>query len=190
MLDPVVEVRMHDRKGHKFRLIGDPQILEQNLTGVLCSQSCPGELILKAFDTAKKLREEKQTVISGFHSPMELEIFSILLRGKQPIVLCLARNIAGFQISKESKTLLGKGQLAIVAPNFSAYENRITQETADLRNSLIFEISDQVLLIYAKPGGNLERISTKFLPDYKNMYAISSEKNQHLFDQGAQEWGS
>ena len=189
MIDLLEKSQLYELKGHPFRLIGDPDILGQKLTGILCSQNCPGELILKAFDTAKQLREDKQTVISGFHSPIELETFSILLRGKQPIVLCLARNIAGFQISKAFKTLIGMGQLAIIAPNYSAYENRITQETADLRNSLIFQICDQVLLIHAKPGGNVERICTHYLSDHKNIYALPSERNSHLFEQGVLEWG-
>lgn len=188
MLDPIIEVQLHERKGQKFRLIGDPRILEQNIIGVLCSQNCPGELILKAFDTAKQLREDGQTVLSGFHSPIELEIFSIVLRGKQPVVLCLARNIAGFQISKALKTLIGTGQLAIIAPHYSAFENRITQETADLRNSLIFQISDQVLLIHAKPGGNLERTCSQYLPIQDNVYALPSERNSHLFEIGVKQW--
>ena len=188
MIDVPTEVQLHEHKGHKFRLIGDLQILEQNLCGVLCSQSCPGELILQAFDTARQLREDKQTVISGFHSPIELEMFSILLRGKQPIVLCLARNIASYQISKAFKILIGMGQLALIAPNYSAYENRITQETANLRNSLIFQISDQVLLIHAKPGGDLERICLQYLPDNENIYALPSERNSHLFEKGVLQW--
>ncbi len=190
MFDPLEKGQLYELKGHQFRLIGEPDILGNKLTGILCSQNCPGELILKALDTAKQLREDKQTVLSGFHSPIELETFRILLRGKQPIVLCLARNIASFQISKEFKTLIGMGQLAIISPDYSVYENRITQETADLRNSLIFQISDQILIIYAKPGGNLERICAQFLPDHKNIYAIPSEKNRHLFEQGVLVWRS
>jgi len=177
-----------DIKGQNIKLIGDPNVLERQLTGILCSQKCPGELILKAFDTVKQIREDKMTVISGFHSPIEKEAFRILLRGKQPTVLCLARNLESYHIPSPFKTSISNGKLVIISPLFSENENRITKETAEIRNRLIFQICDQVLLIHAQPGGNIERICAQYLSENHTIFAIPSEKNSHLFEKGVNEW--
>mgnify|MGYP000871804989 CR=1 FL=1 len=188
MPDAFAVIQSMEIKGQKIKLIGDPNVFEQKLTGILCSQKCPGELILKGFDAVKQMREDQFTVISGFHSPIEKEAFRILLRGSQPIVFCLARNIDSYQIPKSFKPFIANGRLVIIAPDFSESENRITKETAEQRNAVIFKLSDQVLLIHAQPGGNLERICAHYLPKHNGIYAISSEKNSHLFDQGILEW--
>ncbi len=177
-------------KGHQLKVIGELNNLRQDLTAVLCSQKCPGELILKAFDLAKQLRDDNHVVISGFHSPIEKAFFDILARGTQPIVMCLARNIDHYRIPVNLQPLLESRRLTIIAPDFPATEHRITQGTAERRNSLIFQISDQVLVVYAQPGGRLEKICTQNLPDKKNVYAIPSERNTHLFEQCVLKWRS
>lgn len=51
---------------------------------LVCSVKCPGDLILKTYDLAQQLREAEVTIIGGFHSLMERECLTILLRGNQP----------------------------------------------------------------------------------------------------------
>jgi predicted Rossmann fold nucleotide-binding protein DprA/Smf involved in DNA uptake len=186
--DALTTIQSIEVKGQVLKVIGHASILGKKMTGLLCSQNCPGELILKGFDAVKEIRENQLTVISGFHSPIEKEAFRILQRGTQPIVLCLARNIDTYQIPKPFKPIIADGRMIIIAPIFSKSENRITKETAEIRNRLIFQLSDQVLLIHARPGGNLERTCVKYLPEHNGIYAIPSEKNSHLFDQGVLEW--
>lgn len=188
MPDASTAIQSIEVKGQLLKVIGHASILGKKMTGLLCSQNCPGELILKGFDTVKDIREKQITVISGFHSPIEKEAFRILQRGTQPIVLCLARNIETYQIPRALKPLITNGSLLIIAPVFSKTENRITKETAGIRNEVIFQISDQVLLIHAQSGGDLERTCVKYLRGHKGIYAIPSVKNSHLFDQGVLEW--
>jgi hypothetical protein len=38
-------------------VLSNPDLLQERLVGIFCSQKCPGELILKAFDLAKDHRE-------------------------------------------------------------------------------------------------------------------------------------
>ena len=66
--------------------LGNFDILQQKPLGLFCSVKCPGNLILKTYDLARELRDKGVPVISGFHSPMEKECLSLLLRGKQPII--------------------------------------------------------------------------------------------------------
>ena len=83
--------------------IGNLDILHKKPTSIFCSKKCPGDLIVKAYDLAQILRDVGMTVISGFHSPMERECLTILLRGTQPVIICPARSInkhaAAFSLS-------------------------------------------------------------------------------------------
>lgn len=71
--------------------VGRPNIIGNHKVGLFCSVRCPGKAILGAYDAAQKLRDAGVTVISGFHSPVDKECLRILLRGNQPVILCLAR---------------------------------------------------------------------------------------------------
>jgi predicted Rossmann fold nucleotide-binding protein DprA/Smf involved in DNA uptake len=68
--------------------LGNIEILKARTVAIFCSIKCPGDLILKTYDLARIFRDHEITVIGGFHSPMEKECLSLLLRGKQPIILC------------------------------------------------------------------------------------------------------
>jgi gas vesicle protein len=89
---------------------------KKSMIGLLCSVRCPGMPILKAFDWMRQIRDSGITVISGFHSPLEKECLSILLRGKQPIVICPARRIETMRIPKAWRDALESGRLMICSP--------------------------------------------------------------------------
>jgi predicted Rossmann fold nucleotide-binding protein DprA/Smf involved in DNA uptake len=48
--------------------LGNLDILRNKPLAVLCSNKCPGSLILKTYDFMRQMRDEGVTVISGFHS--------------------------------------------------------------------------------------------------------------------------
>jgi len=73
-------------------------LLKKTKLALFCSKKCPGQKILKAFDFARNLRDGQKTVISGFHSPIEKECLRILLRGKQPIIICPARSLEKMRV--------------------------------------------------------------------------------------------
>ena len=97
--------RLGAQRPRALTVLGNLALLSQPKTGLFCSLRCPGNAILGAYDTARKLRDEGVTVISGFHSPVEKECLRILLRGKQPIIICLARSLE--KIGRDG-LLLGK----------------------------------------------------------------------------------
>src|SRR5919107_3381892 len=61
-------------------VLGNLDILQQKTLALFCSIKCPGNLILKTYDLAQQLREAEVPIIGGFHSPMERECLTILLR--------------------------------------------------------------------------------------------------------------
>jgi len=176
--------------GVEVKLIGDPTCLQRPLLGLFCSQKCPGELILKAYDVAKLLREQGRVVVSGFHSPVEKDLLSILLRGDQPVVICLARNLEGYRISKNQKALIDKGHLLLVSPVFKQCQPRITLQTAKIRNALIVQICSQVLIIHAESGGSVDQLCHEWIADQREVFALRGKPNQHLFEGGVKDWES
>jgi len=89
--------------------LGNLDILRRKTLALFCSVKCPGNLILQTYDLAQNLRQAGVTVIGGFHSPMERECLTILLRGTQPIIFCPARSIGRMRIRTEYKKPLEEG---------------------------------------------------------------------------------
>src|SRR3970282_105870 len=138
--------------------IGSPEILGEKKIGLFCSGRCPGDAILGAYDTARKFRDEGVTVVSGFHSPVEKECLRILLRGKQPIIVCLARALEKIRLPADWRRAVEAGRLLLISP-FEKRPRRPTTGSAQLRNEIVAALSDEVLIIHPAPGGSLARIS-------------------------------
>ncbi len=138
--------------------IGNSDILAKRKVGLFCSIRCPGDAILGAYDAARKLRDEGVTMVSGFHSLVEKECLRILLRGKQPMIICLARSMMKIRIPAEWRRALEAGRLLILSP-FEKRPRRPTVESARQRNELVAALADEVLIVYATPGGQIEQIS-------------------------------
>ncbi len=117
----------------------------------------PGEAILRAHDMARRLRDEGVTVISGFHSPIEKECLSILLRGKQPIIICLARAIGTMRIPSECRPAFDAGRILFLSP-FAEKPRRVDRESALYRNEVVAALADSVYFAYVRHCGDTERL--------------------------------
>ena len=149
--------RLGAQRPRALTVLGNLALLSQPKTGLFCSLRCPGNAILGAYDTARKLRDEGVTVISGFHSPVEKECLRILLRGKQSIIICLARSLEKIRIPAEWRRALEGGRLLLLSP-FEKRPQRPTTESSHQRNELVTALSDEIFIIHAEPGGSIERI--------------------------------
>lgn len=150
--------RLGEQAPRRLIVLGKLALLSQPKTGLFCSLRCPGNAILGAYDTARKLRDECVTVVSGFHSPVEKECLRILLRGKQPIIICLARSLENIRIPAEWRRALAEERLVLISP-FAKRPRRPTTESSHQRNELVAALSDEAIIIHAEPGGSVERIA-------------------------------
>src|SRR6266487_2537343 len=73
---------------------------------------------------------------SGFHSPIEKECLALLLRGAQPIVICLARNIERMRVPAVWRQPIADGRLLVLSP-FAAPVNRATTKLTKVRNEFV-----------------------------------------------------
>ena len=138
----------------------DVGILRNREVALFCSVKCPGELILKTYDYARELRDEGTTVISGFHSPMEKECLRILLRGKQPLIICPARSLHGMRLPWEWRLALAQGRLLLLSP-FARRHRRVTARLAVLRNEFAAALADEVFIAHAQPGSKSEALAKR-----------------------------
>jgi predicted Rossmann fold nucleotide-binding protein DprA/Smf involved in DNA uptake len=153
-----LESRLGNDAPSQLWAIGNPEIFAGHKVALFCSVRCPGNAILGAHDAAQKLREEGVTVVSGFQSPVEKECLRILLRGKQPIIIVLARSMEKIRLPAAWRTALDAGRLLILSP-FDNWPSRPTVDSARQRNELVAALADEALIIYAQAGGAIERIS-------------------------------
>lgn len=137
-------------------LVGNERILELKKTAFLCSRKVPASVILRCYDWAAAQRDAGQCVISGFHSQIEKDVFHFLLKGKQPIILALARGMKK-KLEPELLAPLEQGRLLIITP-FNETVKRASSQTAQERNRMMVELASKVTIGFASPGGQLESL--------------------------------
>ena len=138
--------------------LGSPTPSSVPLTAFLCSKETPGATILKAFDQLAAWRDAGRCVISGFHSPLERQGLEILLRGKQPVVMVLARGLGKLRLPAGQRKALADGRLTIVSP-FPTTEKRATADLAHQRNRFVAALADEVVFAFVSPGGSLSGLA-------------------------------
>jgi predicted Rossmann fold nucleotide-binding protein DprA/Smf involved in DNA uptake len=164
--------------------LGNLDILQQKTLALFCSVKCPGDLILKTYDLAQQLREAEVTVIGGFHSPMEGECLTILLRGNQPLIVCPARSLKNMRLPSAYKKPLDQGRLLLLS-SFSEKEHRHTTELASRRNQFVAALSSAIFLAHAEPGSKTEALGHQLILWRKPLYTHRSDLNANLRSMGA-----
>lgn len=147
--------------------LGNADLLRLHKTAFLCSQKCPAQIVLKAYDWAIEQREKGNCIISGFHSTIEKDVLHYLLKGTQPIIVALARGLKT-NLEAELQEALDKKRLLIITP-FAEKVTHMSRDTANKRNQLMIDIADEVMIAYASKGGNLDRLLSE-----KNMFKTIS----------------
>lgn len=149
----------------RFHFFGNIELLRQPKTALFCSAKCPGDAILRAMDQVTLWRDEGRCVIGGFHSPVERDCLRILLRGKQPVIVCPARAILR-RIPPEWERPLAESRLLVLSP-FAFHETRISAALAELRNEFVASLADEAWFAHIAPGGSMERLAHRLFPTIK-----------------------
>ena len=136
--------------------IGNKELLELKKIAFLCSRKVPASIILKCYDWAIQQREEGSCVISGFHSQIEKDVLHYLLKGKQPIIVVLARGLKS-NLEKEFIKPIEEGRLLIVTP-FEEKILRVTEKTAKLRNEMMVELAHEIVIGFVSEKSNLHEV--------------------------------
>ena len=120
--------------------IGNKELLNCSKTAFLASSTISPDMVLKCYDWAVQMTKEKQCVISGFSSHLEQEVFHFLAKGKQPIILVLARRMYK-NVPNELQALLDSNRLLIISTSSAT---RQSKATALARNKYICELAHAI----------------------------------------------
>ena len=165
--------------------LGETAILRRRLLGLICSIQCPGSIVLKTFDTIRALRDEGAAVVGGFLSPMEKDCLDILLRGKQPIILCPARGLKGLRLGEKARQAVDEGRLLVLSA-FTDDVRHTTAAQAVRRNNLVAALADALLVPYAAPSGKTWTTVHAALARKQPVFTFDVEDNAALLKAGAQ----
>lgn len=169
----------------RLMVLGNLGLLQNDTLGLFCSARCPGSLILKFYDALRTLRDERQTVISGFHSPLEQEALLTLIQGQGGIVICPARSIDTMRVPVAWHQALSDERLLVLS-SFAAHEERITARLAARRNEFVAAIADRVLIVYAEPASRTAKLARLIIEQGTQLLTLPAPENKHLFDIGAE----
>ncbi len=136
--------------------LGNKNIWTENKIAFLCSQKCPADVVLKSYVWAKKQREQGNCIICGNHSQIEKDVFEILLKGRQPLILVLARGMKT-RWKPQIEKAVNENRLLVISP-FEKKANRIIRKTAEKRNKKIIEISNKIIIGYKTKNGQLDKL--------------------------------
>jgi len=153
------------------------------LLALFCSAKAPASVILQVHDLAQQWRTEEVTIISGFHSPIEQECLTVLLRGPQPVIVCPARSIPR-RLKREYKEPIEDGRLLLMSP-FEEKVRRMTAATALTRNRFVAALADAVLIAHAQPGSKTEQLAQEVMEWGKEVYTLDNAANGNLLALGA-----
>jgi hypothetical protein len=128
-------------------------------------------------------------IVGGFHSPMERECLRILLRGRQPIVICPARSIEGMSVPLEWVSAYDSGRILVMSV-FTPKERRIIKRLALRRNRLVCALSTRVLVPHAAPGSATLSLCLDLIAAGKLVLTFPDRANQELLRAGAREVSS
>jgi predicted Rossmann fold nucleotide-binding protein DprA/Smf involved in DNA uptake len=133
--------------------LGNAALLEQRLVAFFASRQCTGAAISAAMDWAVQQAAVKQTVISGFHSPLEQSVLAVLLQAKSPVVTVLARPVPQAKLPSSWHLPLNQGLMAVISSSQSL--KRLTAGQATERNDIAAHLAQKIVIAYASPKGQL-----------------------------------
>ena len=138
--------------------LGNKELLKQPKTAFLASSTIPVEMVLKCYDWAVKMRDEGRCIISGFSSRLEKDVWDFLVKGKQPIILVLARAMYK-TIPADLQPLLDSSRLLIIS---TSNATRQSKATALARNRYICELADRIFFVGVTEQSSLFPLKEEF----------------------------
>lgn len=180
----VLQNRLGANAPARLYALGETAILRRRLLGLICSIQCPGSIVLKTFDTIRALRDAGVAAVGGFLSPMEQDCLDILLRGKQPIILCPARGLEGLRLGEKVRQAVDEGRLLVLS-TFADDVRHTTAAQAVRRNNLVAALADALLVPYAAPNGKSWTTVHAALKRNQPVFTFDVEDNAALLKAGA-----
>jgi hypothetical protein len=173
-----------DERFKAANVIGECAIMRYPSLGLICSVQHPGSIVIKTFDAIRELRDAGIVVAGGFHSPIERACLDFLLRGDQPVIVCLAKGLGRPSVPTAWHVAIDAGRLLVVSP-FGDNVRRTATAQAQTRNEFVAALAAAVLIPHASPGGKAEIIARYVLERQQPLFTFEDEENNSLLELGA-----
>lgn len=157
------------------------------LVALVCSQRAPAGALLGLHEFAQSHRLGGERVVSGFQSLVEREVLRVLLRGPAPFLWFRARSLPMRRIDAVTRKALEEGRLLMLSaspPSMTRPDRKATWR----RDLLMAAMADALLVGYASPGGQAERLVHQALAWNKPTYALDHPANERLYALGVRRW--
>ncbi len=135
--------------------VGNLELAARPATAFLCGTECPGDRILEAYEWARRQCDERRTVISGFHTPVEKDVLAILARRGANIIKVPARDIPK-TFDAELRTPMEEGRFLALSPFGYGKPSRLTKDSCSIRNRFVLSRGATRYVPHCAPGSNLE----------------------------------
>ena len=153
-------------KSTQIATLGDDSILDLPKVGFLSSRKVPPAAVMKCYDWATDMRDQGVCVMGGFQSPLERDVLTFLLQGKQPVIWVIAHKLwSGKSFPRSYREPIAAGRLLVVSPVAQSVA-RVDARTAAIRNRYILEHSESVVFAAIDSAGALARLVGDY-PDLK-----------------------
>lgn len=179
-----LSTRLGDGAPEVLTLIGNPALLLAQPTAWFSSSRLPADLVIPALELARRWRDERVVVTSGFHSPLERECMALLLEGPQPLIVWSARGIGTMRLRREWRLAVEQGRLLVVS-GYGEKVSRVTVRSAEGRNRMVAAMSDRVFVAAATPGGRLHTLAREVAARGQPLACFDHPSNHDLFLLGA-----
>lgn len=124
--------------------LGNISLLDRKMIGYFASSKIATLSVLPTLDWAAEVASrEDVSIVSGFHSKMEREVLTFLLRGKCGIVCVLARSIYK-KIPDKFREAYNSGRVLFIAP-FKTSATMTSRHLCGKRNKYVASISDELV---------------------------------------------
>ncbi|WP_126420091.1 hypothetical protein [Asticcacaulis excentricus] len=155
---------------------GNAALLAGQPIAFFCSQSCPGDLILKAQDWANSRGPDATPVVGGLQTTAERNVLRVLLRGGTPIIQVLAWALNEALVPATLRNAENAVR-ALIASSFTVSFCQNTARNADPRNRYILSFAAIILSAHASPGGKAETLATRAIARSIAIETLNSPAN-------------
>ena len=138
--------------------LGNKDLLKLPKTAFLASNTISSETVLRCYDWATEMCRQGRCVVSGFSSKLEKDVLHFLLKGNQPIIMVLARQMYKV-VPADLKEALEENRLLIISTSQAVRQSRAT---ALARNRHVCEMADEIMLVGAAEGNSLFELTEQY----------------------------
>jgi len=142
----------------KVTYVGNRDLLHVEKTAFMASGKIMTDQVLQCYDWATQMRDSGACVVSGFSSRLEQDVLHFLLKGRQPIIIVLAR-CHYKRMPAQWQQALDSGRLLIISTTTSPRQSRAT---ALERNRYVAQLCERLHFVGVTPESSLYPLQQEF----------------------------